>query len=171
MFTKLLETLQNHNQQSENSFSVFDLEAFRKKAAQTLRIAFRSMDEKSKLEFLAWISAVREIRNLDLSYREKEVRISQLPNTETALQTLKAVLDAAIQSAPEPEQKGIRTSLAGIGTATSLLGWKVPSGALMLVGQALPKFLLTPQFEVVAAFLEKELERLMKELNSPAIEK
>lgn len=167
MLAKFLEALQNQKNQSGDPAG-FDMEAFRRKAAQTLRTAFRSMDEKSRLEFLAWISAVRSIRNTDLSYREKEIQISQLPNAEAALKTLKAVLDAAILAAPEPEQKGLRTGLAGVGATLSLMGWRVPPSALGLIDQALPKFLLTPQFEVVATFLEKELERLMKELNAPS---
>ncbi len=168
MVTKLLEALQNSNSEDANAFSGFDLEAFRRKAAQTLRTAFRSMDEKSKREFLAWISSVRSIRNADLNYREKEKQISELKNTETALRTLKAVLDAAVGKAPEQEQKIIKTSLSGIGIATSLMNWRLPPVAMLLVGQALPKFLLTPQFEVVATFLEQELQQLMKELEAPA---
>lgn len=167
MVAKLLEVLQNSNSEGGNPFPGFDLEAFRRKAAQTLRTAFRSMDEKSKKEFRAWLSSVRAIRNSDLSYRDKEKQMSELPNTATALQTLKAVLEAAVGAAPEQEQKIIKTSLTGIGVATSLMNWRLPPMAMILVGQALPKFLLTPQFEVVATFLEQELQQLMKELESP----
>ncbi len=168
MMAKLLEVLQgqNQNQNSDdgNPFAAFDLESFRRKAAQTLRTSFRSLDEKSKRDFLAWISSVRSIRNADLSYREKETRIAQLRNTEMVMQTLKAILDAAVRNTPEQEQKMIKTSLTGIGVATSLLKWQVPPLALLAVGQALPKFFLTPQFEIVASFLEKELQEMLKEL-------
>lgn len=170
MMTKLLEVLQNPNFGNDNRFPGFDLDAFRRKAAQTLRTAFRSMDEKSKKDFLAWISEVRSIRNSDDNYREKEMRISKLRNTEMALQTMKAVLDSAVGATPEQEQKIIKTSLTGIGVATSLMNWRVPPMAMLLVGQALPKFFLTPQFEVVATFLEQELQQLMKELQSPSKE-
>lgn len=171
MVAKFLEALQNQNSGEQNPFPGFDLEAFRRKAAQTLRTAFRSMDEKSKREFLAWISSVRAIRNSDLRYQEKEAQLSALPNTETAMKTLKAVLDAAIGNAPQEEQKVLRTSFAGIGIATSLMNWRIPPMAMLLVGQALPKFLLTPHFEIVATFLEQELQQLMKELQSPSSEK
>jgi hypothetical protein len=167
MLGKLMEVIQNQSSENENSFSGFNFEAFRLKSAQTLKQAFRSMDEISKQEFLAWLTAVRAIRNdSSLSYREKEAQISSLRNTETAFRTLKAVMDAAIDTAPEQNQKIIRTSLSGIAVASSLM--KTPAYlpmAMILFGQALPKFLLTPQFEVVASFLEKELEQELKQLS------
>lgn len=171
MMAKLLEVLQNSGSDKNGSFPGFDLEAFRLKAAKTLRTAFRSMDDKSKKEFLAWIAAVRTIRQSDQSYREKEKQLAALPNTETSFRTLKAVLDAAVGAAPEQDQKIIKGSLTGIGLATSMMNWKLPPMAMFLVGQALPKFMLTPQFEIVATFLEQELQKLMKELDQPPTQK
>lgn len=162
MLAKLKEAFQN--QGSEASNPNFDLDAFRLKCAQTLKQAFRSMDEKSKLEFLAWLNAVRDIRASGLSYRERERQLSELRNTEAVLRTMKAVLDAAVGTAPAPEQQIIRTSLAGIGFAVSMMRSPHIPMALMLFSQALPKFLLTPQFDLIADFLEKELERNLKEI-------
>lgn len=165
MVANLLEAFLKQN--SNAGSSQIDFETFRLKMAQTVRASFRSMDEKSKHEFLAWIAAVRSIRNTDLSYQEKENRLSQLPNAERALQTLKAMMDAAVRNTPEQDQNGIKTSLTGIRMSVALMKWKIPPTAMALVDQALPKFLLAPQFETVASFLEQELREVMKELGSP----
>ena len=168
MMAKILEVLQNQNSGDDSSFSDFNMDAFRRKAAQKLRMAFRSQDEKSKKEFLAWLSNVRSIRNSDLNYREKEAQLARLPNTETVMKTLKAVLDAAVNATPEQEQKILKTSLGGIALVTSMMSWRIPPIAMLAVSQALPKFLLTPQFEIVADFLEQELKQMLKELQSPS---
>lgn len=143
------------------------MQAFRRNVAHTLRVVFRSMDEKSKREFLNWLLAVREIRSTPgLSYREKESRLQELQCSETVLRTMKAILDASVNQAPAQNQQIIRTSLTGLGLAASLMRMPQLSMAQLLFSQALPKFLLTPQFEVIAAALERELQEVLKELNS-----
>jgi hypothetical protein len=166
MMAKFLEALQNQNFSGEDSFANFDMDAFRRRAALKLRSAFRSQDEKSKIEFLNWLKEVRSIRNSDLNYQDKEAKLARLPNTETVMKTLKAVLDAAVNAEPENEKRILKTSLSGIGMVTSMMNWKIPALATIAIHQALPKFLLTPHFEIVATFLEEELRQMLKELPS-----
>lgn len=169
MLGKLLEVIQKQNSESGDPSPSFDMEAFRRKAAQTLRSAFKSMDDSSKHEFLQWLTAVREIKATNgLSYQEKESRLHALGSSDTVLRTLKAVLDAAVEQAPAGNQQILRTSLSGIGISVSLMRLPQVPLALMLLRQALPKFLLTPQFDVVASFLEKELQEILKELKAPS---
>lgn len=165
MLAKLIEAFQN--QENGSPASKFDLDAFRLRLAQSLRQAFRSMDDSSKRDFLAWLGAVREIRaRNDLRYSEKEAALFELKSSETVFQTMKAVLNSAVAGAPAANQQILRTGLSGIGLTTSLMKSPHLSMASALFGQALPKFLLTPQFEVVAAALEKELQEIFKELEN-----
>jgi hypothetical protein len=169
MIGKLLEVLQKQNSENTNSSSQFDMDAFRLKAAQTVRTAFRSMDEKSKRELLTWISAVREIKATPgFNYREKESRLHDLGSSATVLKTIKAVLDSAVEQAAPTNQQIIRKGLSGIAISASLMKLPQIPIAMLYFSQALPKFLLTPQFEIVASVLEKELLENLKELQSPA---
>ena len=133
-----------------------DFNEIRAKSIESLRTTLQSIDDPTKQEVHQWINEIRKIKNDEnLSPSEKESKISMVPTSETIINFLSSLLGVLTNKFPVPKSL-LKIGLAGAAMA-AVARYRFGAVALMVLGAAMPKFILTKQFDEFAAFIEREL--------------
>lgn len=126
------------------------------KSVESLRATFQSIDEQTKTEVHHWLGEIRRIKTDEtLSQSEKESKISMVPTSETILNFLSSLLNVLTNKFPVPKSL-LKIGIAGAAVA-AMARYRFGAVALMVLGSAMPKFIMTSKFDEFSAFLEREL--------------
>lgn len=133
-----------------------DFTQLKAKSVESLRTTFQSIDEETKIEVHKWLADIRKIKNDEtLSASEKETKIGTVPTSETVINFLSSLLNVLTNKFPIPKSV-FKIGIAGAALAAAAR-YRFGAVALMVLGLAMPKFIMSSKFDEFSAFLEREL--------------
>jgi hypothetical protein len=135
-----------------------------KSAAKTPGRAFRnilnSMNPDAKSEILDWLDSVQSVKKAKgISKKEKEQKLHQLRPSGTVISFFDSVMDVLISKIPIQNKSLLRAGITGISVAASFMNFRKAGIALVVLQQALPKYMMSNHFDDVSAYLVTELQK------------
>jgi ribonuclease D len=159
MFSKIKDKIaQQTNIDFNQIISQIDVMKNKEKTVALLKEVYSCTDAQSKADIKNWMSAVNSIKaNPETNATEKESLLLQIKTKDTVITFLKSVLDVLIAKAPVENKGLLQTGVKGLGMASSLMGFQFSGIAMAIFEKAVPKLVMTSQFDQISTLIEKEI--------------
>lgn len=133
-----------------------DFSEIKTKSIESLRGTLQSIDEATKKEVHQWLNDIRKIKmDETLSQSEKESKISMVPTSDTILNFLSSLLNVLNSKFPLPKPL-LKVGIAGAAMA-AVARYRFGAVALLVLGAAMPKFIMSRKFDDFSDFIQREL--------------
>lgn len=118
-----------------------------------------SMSPAAKTEIISWLKSVQSVKeDENLSRKEKEQKLDRLRPSGAVLTFFDSVIDVLISKVPIQNKTLLRTGVTGVSIAASFMNFRKAGIILLVLQQALPRFVLSRQFDDISDYLVKELK-------------
>ncbi|MBC7421162.1 MAG: hypothetical protein H7328_10575 [Bdellovibrio sp.] len=159
MFTKIKNGFVGKSIDLSEFFKKINLKAIPDKTKKVIKSTLAQIDDHSKVELTDWLLAVQQIKaNSKLSKKEKEVQLVKIKPSEAVVSFFNSLIDLLILKIPVDNKNLLKTGFSGVGFVASFMNFRKTGIILLILHKALPKFILTNQFDDLSGFLTEQLK-------------
>lgn len=139
-----------------------DLKSFFTHQADPLKTLIHHLTDQEKVELGKWLDNIDTIKNDSaMSSSDKAKKLNELPTSDMILLFFQKFLDLILSKIPFDNKDIIKTGLATLGLLVSAKNPRlagISSIALIAFRTALPRMVLSEQFNKISDFLKAELK-------------
>lgn len=157
MLEKLKQKLSAKSDEIDSCLREMDFKSYIDQSRDSLRKLIQGLNDETKAEIHEWINQIEKIKASDLTDEEKESQLKKVETSTTVLAFIKVVVDGLADKSSIKRKGLLKAGLTGFGIAFSLLNIELSGAALLLINKALPKFMLSDQFNDFSDFVRREL--------------